>query len=61
MKDIRAFFSFVNFYRRFIDNFSYLAALLIALIKKDIKFSFNDCCKEAFNNIKKAFTTALIL
>jgi hypothetical protein len=44
VKDVRAFLGFANFYRRFIDSFSYLAALLVALTKKDAKFLFNDDC-----------------
>jgi hypothetical protein len=44
VKDVRAFLGFANFYRRFIDSFSYLAAPLIALTKKDAKFLFNDDC-----------------
>ena len=44
VKDVRAFLGFANFYRRFIDSFSYLAAPLVALTKKDTKFLFNDNC-----------------
>ena len=35
VKDVRAFLGFANFYRRFIDGFSYLAAPLVALTKKE--------------------------
>jgi hypothetical protein len=61
VKDVRAFLGFANFYRRFIDSFSYLAAPLVALTKKDAKFLFNDDCQKAFNALKRAFTTAPIL
>jgi hypothetical protein len=61
VKDIRAFLGFANFYRRFIDGFSYLAAPLVALTKKDTKFLFNDDCQKAFDALKHAFTTAPIL
>ena len=44
VKDVRAFLSFANFYQRFINNFSFLVALLIALTKKDTKFLFNNSC-----------------
>ncbi|RYN15579.1 hypothetical protein AA0115_g12973 [Alternaria tenuissima] len=44
-----------------LDSFSYLAAPLITLTKKDAKFNFDDNCREAFDALKRAFTTAPIL
>jgi hypothetical protein len=61
VKDVRAFLGFANFYRRFINDFSGLTTPLIALTKKDAKFAFDDPCQKAFDDLKRAFTTAPIL
>jgi hypothetical protein len=61
VKDVRAFIGFANFYRRFINEFSRLVAPLVALTRKDSEFKFDTTCKEAFETLKKNFTTAPIL
>lgn len=38
IKRVRSFLSFVNFYRRFIRDFSKIASSLISLIRKDVTF-----------------------
>ena len=44
IKDIQSFLSFVNFYQRFIYDYSKLASLLTHLIKKDILFEWITEC-----------------
>ena len=61
VKDVRAFIGFANFYRRFINHFSYLVAPLVNLTRKDVAFIFDKPYRKAFNNLKKAFVTAPIL
>jgi hypothetical protein len=61
VKDVRAFIGFANFYRRFISDFSRLAAPLVRLTRKDVPFSFDSACEAAFQALKTAFTTAPIL
>ena len=61
VKDVRVFIGFTNFYQRFIDNFSTLVLLLIALTRKDKTFTFDKECKKAFTYLKVMFTTAPIL
>jgi hypothetical protein len=61
VKDVRAFLGFANFYRRFINDFSYIASPLVALTKKDARFKFDGTCQKAFETLKQAFTTAPIL
>ena len=58
---MQAFIGFANFYRRFIYGFSSIVALMIATIKKDVKFEWNNACQEAFNLLKQRFTSAPIL
>ena len=46
--EIRNFLGLVGYYRRFIEDFSRLAALMMRLTWKEVKFEWNDRCKKAF-------------
>ena len=61
VKDIQSFLSFANFYRRFIFNYSDIVIPLTCLTRKDIPWKFDSSCQNAFNSLKKAFTSAPIL
>ena len=61
VKDVQGFVGLANFYRRFIEGFSKVAAPLTALTKKGQIFDFGKKCQEAFNEIKKRITAAPIL
>jgi len=61
VKDIQSFLGFANFYCRFIFNYSDIVILLTHLIWKDIFWKFNSFCQDAFNSLKKVFTSAPIL
>ena len=61
IKDIQSFLSFTNFYQRFIYDYSKLASPLTCLIKKDIPFEWTTQCQSAFDALKKAFTSDVIL
>ena len=74
MKDVQAFFGFANFYRRFIPGFSKKVKPLNELTKdtqyttrtgnKKIKygtFDWTTTCQQAFEDLKRAFTTAPVL
>ena len=58
--NVQCFMDFANFYRIFIENYSKIAAPLTRLIRND-KFVWNEKAEEAFEALKKAFTSALIL
>jgi hypothetical protein len=51
----------MNFYRKFIKNFSAIAGLIIELIKKEVVFYFRDEYKKAFKELKRLITLALVL
>ena len=51
----------LNYYRKFIENFSQIAAPLTTLIKKELRFIFGIDCREAFKELKRRLTAALIL
>ena len=61
VKDVQSFLGFVNFYRRFIYDYSKIAALLTHLICKDVAFEWFSECEDAFNTLKRAFTSDVIL
>jgi len=61
VKDIQSFLSFTNFYHRFIFNYSDIVISLIYLTQKDIPWKFDSSCVDAFNSLKKAFTSVPIL
>ena len=61
VKDIQSFLGFANFYRRFIFNYSDIVIPLTRLTRKDIPWKFDSSCQDAFNSLKKAFTSTPIL
>ena len=61
LKDIQSFLGFANFYKRFIRDFSKMAAPLNALVKKDILFHWGPEQQKAFDSFKVVFTTVPIL
>ncbi|KAH0611537.1 uncharacterized protein H6S33_010802 [Morchella sextelata] len=61
LHDIQVFLGFANFYRRFILGYLKIVAPLTALTKKNVKFEWTDEREEAFQTLKRMFTTAPIL
>ena len=46
--EIRSFLGLAGYYRRFIEDFSQLAAPMTRLTLKEVKFEWNDLCQKAF-------------
>ncbi|KAI2647957.1 Transposon Tf2-9 polyprotein [Labeo rohita] len=62
IKDLQRFLGFANFYRRFIKNFSLLTTPRTALLKGTKKtLQWNSNAREAFHNLKQAFTSSPVL
>jgi len=61
VKEIRSFLGLAGYYRRFIPKFSKIAKPMTELLKKGVKFHWNDKCEEAFHTLKKFLTSAPIL
>ena len=59
--EIRSFLGLARYYRRFIEDFSRLAAPMTRLTQKEVKFDWDDRCEEAFQEFKRRLTTAPIL
>ena len=60
-KEVRRFIGVASYYRRFVQNFSELAAPLTELTRKKAKFEWKDIHQLAFEKIKRALITAPIL
>ena len=58
---IRGFLGLAGYYRRFIEDFSRLAALMTKLTRKEVKFEWNDLFERAFQELKRKLTSAPIL
>ena len=61
VKDIQSFLGFANFYCQFIFNYSDIVIPLTHLTWKNIPWKFDFFCQDAFNSLKKAFTSTPIL
>ena len=61
VKWIRIFLGHAEFYRRFIKDFSKTLRPLCKLLKKDVKFYFDESCSSAFEDIKFRLIIASIL
>jgi hypothetical protein len=61
VKHVQAFIGFANYYRRFIKDFSKIVKPLTNLTKKDQAWVWEAEQQNAFEALKKAFTTAPIL
>ena len=59
--DIQVFLGFANFYRRFIKNYSKIAAPLTNLTRKEVKFKWSHEAEDSFSSLKQAFCSAPIL
>jgi len=55
--DVQAFVGFVNFYRRFIQDFSTIAQPLFDLIHSDQAWNWGTKKQEAFEHLKMVVTT----
>jgi len=60
-KEVQRFLGFANFYRRFIRNFSSVAAPMHVLTSPAIRLQWNPTADAAFQRLKRAFTTAPVL
>ncbi|XP_056324803.1 uncharacterized protein LOC130237804 [Danio aesculapii] len=60
-KALQKFLGFANFYRRFIRNFSQLAAPLTALTSTKTPFRWSNAAQVAFDRLKSCFVSAPIL
>ena len=61
VKDIRSFIGMANYYRKYIQNFATLAQPLNRLIRKDVKWNWDEKCEDSFLKIKETLSNPPIL
>ncbi|KAK4394021.1 Retrovirus-related Pol polyprotein from transposon opus [Sesamum angolense] len=61
VREIRSFLGHAGFYRRFIKDFAKIAQPLSRLLQKDANFVFSGDYQEAFDELKRALTSAPII
>src|ERR1700675_468903 len=61
VKDVRAFLGISGYYRKFIQNYSKVAAPLTELLKDEQRFKWGEEQQHAFDTLKHATTSAPIL
>ena len=60
-KDLKQFLGFMSYYRRFVPNFSSIAAPLNKLTEKNVAWVWGPHCEQAFKQLKQALTHPPIL
>ena len=61
IKEVQKFLGLTNYYRRFIKDFTKIAAPLHVLVRKEQKWKWEKEQKKAFEKLKAVFTTEPIL
>ena len=61
LREVRGFLGLCGYYRRFVHNFSEIAAPLHALTRKNRTFIWSNDCQHAFGQLKRKLTAAPIL
>ena len=59
--EIRSFLGLAGYYRRFVQDFSRIAAPMTHLTQNNAKFVWSDACENSFQLLKEKLTTALVL
>ena len=59
--EIRSFLGLAGYYRRFVQDFSKIAAPLTRLTRKGVKFEWSDQCEQSFQELKDRLTSAPVL
>ncbi|KAL6209567.1 hypothetical protein ACLB2K_020507 [Fragaria x ananassa] len=59
--EIRSFLGLAGYNRRFVQDFSKIAAPLTGLTKKGVKFEWSDQCEQSFQELKNRLTSAPVL
>jgi len=61
VSEIRSFLGLAGYYRQFVPKFSKIARPMTELLKKGVRFSWDDKCEQAFQTLRKLLTSAPVL
>jgi hypothetical protein len=59
--EIRSFLGLAGYYRRFVPDFSKIARPMTELLKKGVRFNWDDKCEQTFQTLRKLLTSAPVL
>ena len=59
--EVRSFLDLAGYYRRFVKEFSIIASTLTKLLRKWVKFEWDDKCQSSFDQLKKILVEAPVL
>ena len=59
--EVRSFLGLAGYYRRFVKDFSKIAAPLTRLTQKNVRFNWTDRCEKHFQLLKDLLTSAPVL
>lgn len=61
VKEVRRIVGLASWYRRFVPNFSSVLSPLTNLLRKNIRFTWDEACETALNTIKEHLVSAPVL
>ena len=61
IKEVRSFLGLTNYYRRFIRDYSKLAAPMYGLLRQDVTFDWTSKCQTAFEDLKSKLVSPPII
>ena len=61
LKELRVFLGLINFYTKFSKNHAAKIVPLLKLLKKGVKWSWNENLEQTFNEIKLLFSSSVLL
>ena len=59
--ELMQFLGLANYYRKFVRNFTDIAAPMTALLRKEVPHEWSEECRQAFESLKAALTSAPVL
>lgn len=60
VSDIWSFLGMASYYRRFIQDFRFIAIPMTKLTRKNVKFIWDEKCEQSFEMLKMRLTTSLV-
>ena len=61
VKEIQSYMGLCSYYRQYTENFSHIAAPLTRLMKKNVKFIWDESCQIAFETLKEKLCSSPIV